>query len=170
MYATFMSTLPWSRSFDVVVGSFGFVIFRAGIVVESHDTCKCGRSKPPTAAEQVRSNASKRKPLAENVDSHAIASRRNAHGSTSPRGPKGYDKPWRVREEPGSKKTRGRGEGREETSSSSLKQAAWKRWREIEWDLKGPLSPGAVEKLTKKQHLKRAIIRGRVEGSHACKS
>ena len=130
----------------------------------------CCRSKPPTAAEQARSNASKRRPLAENVDSHAIASRRNAHGSTSPRGAKGYDKPWRVREEPGPKKAGGRAAGGEGASSSSLKQAAWNRWREIEWDLKGPLSPGAVEKLSKKQHLKRTIIRGRVEGSQACRS
>eukprot|EP00277_Geminigera_cryophila_P034977 CAMPEP_0173121806 /NCGR_PEP_ID=MMETSP1102-20130122/53599_1 /TAXON_ID=49646 /ORGANISM="Geminigera sp., Strain Caron Lab Isolate" /LENGTH=60 /DNA_ID=CAMNT_0014028671 /DNA_START=1 /DNA_END=179 /DNA_ORIENTATION=- len=47
---------------------------------------------------------------------------------------------------------------------SNLKMAAWNRWREIEWDLKGPLSPGAVEKLTQKQHLKRGLIRGKIEG------
>jgi len=29
----------------------------------------------------------------------------------------------------------------------------------------GPLSPGAVEKLTQKQHLKRGLIRGKIEGA-----
>ena len=48
-----------------------------------------------------------------------------------------------------------------------MQMAAWNRWREIEWDLKGPLSPGAVQKLTRRAHIKRGIINditGRVEG------
>ena len=40
----------------------------------------------------------------------------------------------------------------------ALQMAAWNRWREIEWDLKGPLSPGAVQKLTRRAHIKRGII------------
>ena len=81
----------------------------------------------------------------------------------------------RVQEEESSTGTRGQlsngrdasardggGAGGGQRSLASLKEDAWKRWREIEWDLKGPLSPTALQNMTKKHNIKRGVWQGSV--------